>query len=72
MASGFEISRRHLEAAMTEAETAGVDAAAMRTALLSTVIEMALAQQSQDEIRQQVSFIIDNSDPDTDFPFMRP
>ncbi len=70
MATAFEIAREHVAAALEAGS--GQDRQAVIRALLSIVIEEALRDQSQDELRQQVAFIIDNADPDTDFPFMRP
>ncbi|MGF1453791.1 MAG: hypothetical protein ACFB6R_00280 [Alphaproteobacteria bacterium] len=72
MATAFDIARQHIAAALGDAKANSQDRPTVVRALLSVVIEEALRDQSQDELRQQVAFIIDHADPDTDFPFMRP
>ncbi len=72
MTSPFEIARRHMGAALAEGEASGLDTGAVVSALLSTLIEKARETTSAEDLQKQIAFILDNSDPDTDFPFMRP
>ncbi len=72
MASPFELAQRHIAAAAAEGAATNMDPEVLIRALLSTIIDHALAHHSEKDLTQIVSFMIENADPTIDYPFSRP
>ena len=70
--SGFEIARRHFEAAIAEAEKAGLGTDAVARHMLNLVIAKYRETRTVADISSELSFLAENCDPETDFVFMRP
>jgi hypothetical protein len=70
--SAANIARRHFDAAVAEAGTAGLDADALCRTLLGLVVTKYLESRSVPDVQSELRFIADNCDPDTDHAFMRP
>lgn len=67
-----DIARKHFAAAIKEGTDAGYDADSLARYMLSEVVASYLRTRSVKDVRSELSFIADNCDPDSDFPFMRP
>ena len=67
-----EIARRHFEAALQEAEAAGLDHDGLCRSLLSLIVSKYLTTRDVADVQSELRFIADNCDPDADFMFMRP
>ncbi|MEH2512660.1 hypothetical protein V1291_004014 [Nitrobacteraceae bacterium AZCC 1564] len=70
--SAATIAERHFKAAITEANTEGVDADAMCRSMLGLIVAQYLQTRSVADVQSELRFVADNCDPDTDFAFMRP
>ncbi len=70
--SASEIARRHFEAALREAESAGLGNDSVSRSLLGLVVSKYLETRSVKDVRSELNFVAENCDPDTDFMFMRP
>ncbi len=70
--SAAEIARRHFDAAIAEAEAAGLGHDSMCRSLLGLVVSKYLASRGITDVQSELRFVADNCDPDTDFMFMRP
>jgi hypothetical protein len=70
--NGFDIARKHFDAAIDEAERSGLDPEAVARYTLSLVIAKYRETRSVADVRSELSFLADNCDPDTDYVFMRP
>ncbi len=70
--NGFEIARRHFDAAIDEAARSGFDPEAVARYTLSLVIAKYRETRSVADVRSELSFLAENCDPDTDYVFMRP
>jgi len=70
--SAYTIAREHVDAAVTEAEAAGVDAEGLLRAMLATLAERYRDLQGPDDLRAVLQFQLDNAQGDEDFMFMRP
>jgi len=72
MSSAFEISRSHMNAALEAGEKARIPADTIARAMLERVLEVYRAGRSLEDIASELSFHIENLDPDADHMFMRP
>ncbi len=72
MSSAFEISSKFMRAAIEEGQAAKIPADVMARAFLERVLEVYRQGRSIDDIASELSFHIDNLDPDGDHTFMRP
>jgi hypothetical protein len=70
--SASDIARKHLDAALAAAATAGLDSDGLCRALLGQIVTEYLRTRSVTDVQAELRFIADNCDPDTDFAFMRP
>lgn len=64
------IARRHLDAAVADADAAGIDLDALCRSLLGLVVAKCLERRA--DVQAELRFVADNCDPDTDHIFMRP
>lgn len=67
-----EIAKRHLEALLGEMARAEVPADVVGRLLLQHAVEIWKAERSLSDIREELAFVAESLDPDTDFEFMRP
>ena len=67
-----EIAKRHLSAALAEAEAAGQGRDSVCRALLGLIVASYLERRTIADVQSELRFVADNCDPDTDFAFMRP
>jgi len=70
--SGFDIARKHFEAALKDARDNGFDPDAIARYTLTLVVEEYLKTRSVADVRSELAFVAENCDPDTDYMFMRP
>ena len=70
--SAAEIARRHFDAAVSEAEAAGLGHDSLCRSLLGLIVSKYLANRGITDVQSELRFVADNCDPDTDFMFMRP
>ncbi len=70
--SAAEIAKRHLDAAVAEAEAEGLGHDSVCRALLGLVVAKYLESRSVADVQSELHFVADNCDPDMDFAFMRP
>jgi hypothetical protein len=70
--SAEEIARRHFDAAVSEAEAAGLGHDSLCRTLLGLVVSKYLTARGVADVQSELHFVADNCDPDTDFMFMRP
>jgi len=67
-----QICLKHLEAALTEASAFGIPADVVGRAMLGQVVRHWLSERTVEDVRSELSFAMDNLDPDQDYSFMRP
>ncbi len=72
MSSAFEISSKFMQAAIAEGEAAKIPADVIARAFLERVLEVYRQGRTIDDIASELSFHIDNLDPEGDHMFMRP
>ncbi|MEQ1887739.1 MAG: hypothetical protein ABL951_01010 [Alphaproteobacteria bacterium] len=72
MSSAYEISKKHMQAALEEGAAAKIPADVIARAILDQVLEIYRAGRTLADISSELSFHIDNLDPDRDHEFMRP
>jgi len=72
MSSAFEISHNFMKAALEAGEKAQIPADTIARAMLERVLEVYRAGRSLEDIASELSFHIENLDPDSDHMFMRP
>lgn len=70
--SAYTIAREHVDAAVTQAEAAGVDAEGLLRAMLATLAERYRDLRGSDDLRAVLQFQLDNAQGDEDYMFMRP
>jgi hypothetical protein len=70
--SGFDLARKHFDAAMKEASEQGFGEDAVARNLLNLVVSKYLQTRTVKDVQSELRFVADNCDPDTDFEFMRP
>jgi len=70
--SGFDVARKHFEAAMGEARHEKMSEDAIARYFLNLVVSKYLQTRSVQDVRSELAFVADNCDPDTDYMFMRP
>lgn len=70
--SATEIARRHFDAAIKEADAAGLGQDNICRSLLGLVVSKYLSSRGVTDVQSELHFVADNCDPDTDFMFMRP
>lgn len=70
--SGFDLARKHFEAALAEARAQGFGEDAVARNFLSLVVSKYLETRTVKDVQSELRFVADNCDPDTDFEFMRP
>ena len=66
------IARHHLEAAIADARSAGVDPDALCRSLLGLVVARYLETRAVSDVQAELRFVAENCDPGTDHIFMRP
>jgi hypothetical protein len=71
MTSG-KIAKRHLDAAIADARTAGIDPDVLCRSLLGLVVAKYLETRAISDVQSELRFVADNCDPGTDHIFMRP
>jgi len=67
-----KIARRHFDAAVADADAAGIDLDALCRSLLGLVVAKCLEKRAVSDVQAELRFVADNCDPDTDHIFMRP
>jgi hypothetical protein len=67
-----EIAKRHVSAAIAEAEAEGQDADKICRALMGLIVAKYLETRSVKDVQAELRFVAENCDPDTDHMFMRP
>ncbi|HEX4891327.1 MAG TPA: hypothetical protein VFW37_13275 [Alphaproteobacteria bacterium] len=72
MSSAYEISGKHMQAALQEGRTAKIPDDVLARAFLERVLEIYRQGRSLADIASELNFHIDNLDPDGDHEFMRP
>jgi hypothetical protein len=72
MSSAFEITRRHMQAALQEGEAHRIPADVIARAFLDQVLDIYRAGRSFSDIASELSYLIENLDPEGDHTFMRP
>jgi hypothetical protein len=70
--SATNIARLHFDAALNQADAAGLDRDGLCRALLGLVVSEYLVNRGIADVQSELRFVADNCDPDTDFAFMRP
>jgi len=70
--SDRQVIRRHLAALLAEAQTARIPTEVVGRMLLDEIIELWRATRSTDDIAAELQYMIENLDPDQDYPFIRP
>jgi hypothetical protein len=70
--SAYSIAREHVDAALNQAASGGVDAEALLRALLATLTERYRELKGPDDLRAVLQFQLDNAQGDEDYMFMRP
>ena len=66
------VIRRHVGALLAEARETGIPADVVGRMLLDEVVELWRQHRSLDDIAAELRYMIDNLDPDQDYPFIRP
>ena len=72
MSSAFDISTKFMQAALAEGAENKIPADVLARAFLERVLEVYRQGRAIDDIASELSFHIDNLDPDGDHMFMRP
>ena len=72
MAGVYEIARRHLDAAVTDAHASGYDGDRIGKALFSELLRYYLSHRSPADVRSEIAFELEHMEGDQDIPFMRP
>ncbi len=72
MSSAFEISSKHVQAALDEAAASKIPPDVIARATLERVLEIYRSERSLADIASELNFHIDNLDPEGDHAFMRP
>ena len=67
-----QIARKHVSAALAEAEAGPVDRDATLRAIISEVVHAFLERKPLAEVQRELREAADHADPDEDFTFMRP
>jgi len=70
--SAYSIAREHVDAAVAQAGSAGVDADDLLRAMLATLAERYRDLKGPDDLRAVLQFQLDNAQGDEDYMFMRP
>jgi len=70
--SAYTIAREHVDAALGQAESAGVDADGLLRAMLATLAERYRDLKGADDLRAVLQFQLENAEGDEDYMFMRP
>jgi hypothetical protein len=70
--SATDIARHHFDAALKQADAAGLDRDGLCRALLGLIVSEYLTTRNVADVQSELRFVADNCDPDTDFMFMRP
>jgi hypothetical protein len=70
--SAYTIAREQIEAAIGQAEAAGVDAETLLRAMLATLAERYRDLKGPEDLKAVLQFQLDNSQGDEDYMFMRP
>lgn len=66
------IIRRHLGALLEEAHAARIPTEVVGRMLLDEVLELWRQSRTVDDIAVELRYMIENLDPDIDYPFIRP
>lgn len=72
MRSAYEISKKSMQIALDEGAQYKIPRDVVARALLDRVLEIYLAERSVEDIASELSFHIDNLDPEGDHVFTRP
>ena len=70
--SAYSIARQHVDGALADAATSGVDGETLLRALLATMAERYRDLKGPDDLRAVLQYQIDNCRGDEDYMFMRP
>lgn len=70
--SATDIARHHFDAALKQADAAGLDRDGLCRALLGLIVSEYLVTRNVADVQAELRFVADNCDPDTEFMFMRP
>jgi hypothetical protein len=70
--SATDIATHHFDAALKQADAAGLDRDGLCRALLGLIVSEYLTTRNVADVQSELRFVADNCDPDTDFMFMRP
>lgn len=72
MASLSSIAKKHLQAAIDEAAETGYPPEDIARSMLSFVIQTWQESRDKQDIVNELTYVLENIDPDTDYTFMRP
>ncbi len=72
MATPSQIAKKHYEAALAEAAAASIPADTMARTLMSFLMVTYREHYSIEQIREELTNLADNLDPDEEYLFMRP
>jgi hypothetical protein len=70
--STYSIAREHMDNALRDARTAGVDPETLLRAVLATMVERYRDLKGPDDLRAVLQYQLDNCRGDEDYMFMRP
>jgi hypothetical protein len=70
--SAYSIARQHVDGALSDARTAGVDPETLLRAVLATMAERYRDMKGTDDLRAVLQYQLDNCRGDEDYMFMRP
>jgi hypothetical protein len=71
MTSGA-IARRHLDAALADANASNIESDILCRSLLGLVVAKYLETRAVSDVQAELRFVAENCDPNTDHIFMRP
>ncbi len=66
------VIRRHFGALLEEAQAAGIPPDVVGRMLMDEVLELWRQRRGIEDIAAELRFMIENLDPDQDYPFIRP
>jgi hypothetical protein len=70
--NAYSITKAHFDAALAEAEAAGLGTDATARAMLGIVVARYLETRPLKDVQSELIFLAENCDPETDYVFMRP
>lgn len=72
MTTASEVAGKHFDALMAETETLKLDVDAVGRAMIDKILKAAVERRGLEDVQNELQFISENLDPDTDYIFMRP